>query len=74
MRSRTVRHTFKSPSESTLWVAQMNERNFCYAAAARLYREAGDELSAKRCEASLASDLAREEARKAKETQDVSKS
>jgi hypothetical protein len=48
------RITFESPRESVLWVAQMNERNYCYEAAAKLYREQGDEESAKRCEEMLA--------------------
>lgn len=41
---------FNNSIESVRWVAQQNENHFCYEAAARLYREIGDEESAKRCE------------------------
>lgn len=51
MRARTRRIHFTQPGQSTRWLAETNERNFCYEAAARLYREVGDEESAKRCDA-----------------------
>lgn len=46
-----MKRTFKSPDESKRWLAQQNEAWMCYEAAARLWREMGDEESAKRCEA-----------------------
>ena len=47
-KTRTIR--FDNPEQSKRWLAQMNEQNFCYKAAARLYREIGDEEAASRCE------------------------
>lgn len=49
-RSRTVRTTLRDSRESLLWLARQNENGLCYQAAAKLYRKAGDEESAKRCE------------------------
>lgn len=46
----TRRITFQKPGEGLRFIAGMNESNGCYESAARLYREAGDEEAAKRCE------------------------
>ncbi len=44
---------FERPGEGLLFIAQMNENHASYEAAAKLYRQAGDEEAAKRCEALL---------------------
>lgn len=45
-----MKTTFKTPYESSRWVARMNEKNGNLSQAAKLYREIGDEESAKRCD------------------------
>ena len=42
---------FERPGEGLLFIAGMNENHGSYEAAAKLYRQAGDEEAAKRCEA-----------------------
>lgn len=42
---------FTQPGEGLRFIASMNESHHCYEAAARLYRQGGDEEAAKRCEA-----------------------
>ena len=48
------RITFQKPGEGLRFIAGMNEAHGEYAAAAKLYREAGDEEAAKRCESAHA--------------------
>ncbi len=47
------RITFQKPGEGLRFIAMMNENNYRYEAAASLYRQAGDEEAAKRCEAMI---------------------
>lgn len=47
------KYIFETPNEGLLFLARMNEQGFCYAVAAKQYREAGDEVSALRCEKHL---------------------
>jgi len=49
----TRRIKFTKPGEGLLFIAGMNETHGNYESAAKLYRDAGDEESAKRCEARL---------------------
>lgn len=51
---------FTQPGEGLKFIAGMNESHGSYEAAAKLYREAGDEESAKRCETLLAARSAKE--------------
>jgi len=41
---------FTRPGEGLLFIAGMNESHGSYESAAKLYRQAGDEEAAKRCE------------------------
>lgn len=54
----TRRIKFTRPGEGLLFIAGMNESHGNYESAAKLYRDAGDEESAKRCDAALSARLA----------------
>lgn len=58
-----MKKTFENPNQARIYLAQQNEAWMCYEAAARLYREAGDEDSAKRCDEQEAQSQARKAAR-----------
>lgn len=47
------RITFQKPGEGLRFIAGMNESHGNYESAAKLYRDAGDEEAAKRCEAMI---------------------
>jgi len=53
------RITFTKPNEGLLFIAGMNESHGSYESAAKLYRQAGDEESAKRCDEAHAQSAAR---------------